>query len=79
MPRIQETEVLLFNRKPVNRHERLVDRLLETPADERRLVLMAALQTGELRLSEADEVLRFATRLESVAGPRQTATGASAP
>jgi hypothetical protein len=62
-------EVLLANRKPINRHERLIDRLLETPAADRRVVLMLAFQSGELRLSEADEVLHLVRQLESVAYP----------
>jgi hypothetical protein len=44
----------------------IVWRLLDSPAGERALVLMAALQTGELRLSEASVVLSTVDRIESL-------------
>ena len=46
--------------------DRIVWRLLDAPAGERALVLMAALQTGELRLSEASVVLSTVDRIESL-------------
>lgn len=68
-----------FNRKPADARETLVDRLLESNIDQRRQLLMEALQRGELRLSEADEVLHIVNRLEAMAGPTPTHTGAGAP
>ena len=62
----QEIEVLLSNRKSDNRCGRLVEILLITPAEERRFVLMNAFQTGELRLSEADEVMALVRRIEAL-------------
>ena len=59
---------MLFNRKPApeNSHDRLVDRLMECDIDGRRQVIMEALQRGDLRLSEADEVLHIVARLEAL-------------
>jgi hypothetical protein len=47
-------------------HDRIVWRLLDASSKERPLVLMTALQTGELRLSEACEVLTTVNRIESL-------------
>ena len=49
--------------------DNLVGRLLDAGSDERRFVLMAAFQSGELRLSEAPDVLRLVSRLESICSP----------
>jgi hypothetical protein len=63
----------LFNRKGANDEERLaaqsslVEMLLGADELERRRLLLMALQTGELRKSEAAELLRLVERLESVA------------
>jgi hypothetical protein len=60
---------MLFNRKPQqlpDRRDRLVEELLATPPADRKFVVMTALQTGELRLSEADEVLLLVARLEAL-------------
>ena len=48
----------------------LVEMLLETNELGRRRLLLMALQTGELRKSEAPELLRLVDRLESVTGHR---------
>jgi hypothetical protein len=66
----KETEMLTINRQPMDRCERIVERLLDTPADQRRLVLMSAFQTGELRLSEANDVVRMVARLETFCSSR---------
>jgi hypothetical protein len=50
-------------------HDRIVWRLLDAPSGERPFVLMTALQSGELRLSEACEVLSTANRIESLSQP----------
>ena len=50
-------------------HDRIVWRLLDASSNERPLVLMTALQTGELRLSEACEVLTTVNRIESLSQP----------
>jgi hypothetical protein len=62
--------MLNFNRPPMDRNEKLVERLLDTPADQRRFVLMCAFQSGELRLSEANEVVRMVARLETFCSSR---------
>jgi hypothetical protein len=51
------------------RRDRLVWRLLDTRPDQRYLVLMRAFQTGELRLSEAPDVLLLVERIESLGCP----------
>jgi hypothetical protein len=68
---------LVFNRKSANIAEArrdvqsaLVEMLLDADELERRQLLLMALQTGELRKSEAGELLRLVDRLESVSGRR---------
>ena len=51
-------------------HSALVGMLLEADELERRQLLLMALQTGELKKSEAADLLRLVDRLESVAGQR---------
>jgi hypothetical protein len=66
---------VVFNRKsPKSQDERsevqsaLVEMLLDADDLERRRLLLIALQTGELKKSEAAELLRLVQRLESVSG-----------
>ena len=66
---------MVFNRKsPNSQDERsevqsaLVEMLLDADDLERRRLLLIALQTGELKKSEAAELLRLVQRLESVSG-----------
>lgn len=68
---------MLFNRKhPKNEEARqdahavLVDRLLDANELERRCLLLVALQTGDLKRSEAGDLLHLVNRLESVSGRR---------
>lgn len=68
---------MVFNRKsPKSADARsdvqssLVEMLLDADELERRRLLLIALQTGELKKSEASELLRLVERLESVSGPR---------
>ena len=49
-------------------HSGLVEMLIDADECERRQLLLRALQTGELRKSEAAEVLRLVERLEAVGG-----------
>ena len=49
-------------------HSALVEMLLDADELERRRLLLIALQTGELRKSEAADLLRLVERLESVSG-----------
>ena len=49
-------------------HSALVEMLLDADEMERRRLLLIALQTGELRKSEAADLLRLVERLESVSG-----------
>jgi hypothetical protein len=64
---------VVFGRKPVegeqsrnDAHSALVERLLYTQELERRQFLLVALQTGQLKRSEANDLLRLVERLESV-------------
>lgn len=71
----------MFNHKPKEAqarseiHSNLVEVLLDADELERRKLLLRALQTGELRKSEAAEVLRLVERLESVSGGPSTHGG----
>ena len=74
---VPEDRALVFNRKSANIAEArryvqsaLVEMLLDADELERRQLLLMALQTGELRKSEAGELLRLVDRLESVSGRR---------
>ena len=60
-----------FNSKPVGTYD-LVARLLDAASDDRQFVLMTALQRGELRLSNAANVLGIVARIETcgIPGPR---------
>lgn len=51
-----------------DRQSSLVEMLLDADELERRQLLLMALQTGELKKSEAGELLRLVDRLESVSG-----------
>jgi hypothetical protein len=46
----------------------LVEMLLDADELERRRLLLIALQTGELKRSEAEDLLRLVDRLQSVSG-----------
>jgi hypothetical protein len=66
----------VFSRKPAKNTESrseaqsaLVEMLLDADELERRRLLLIALQTGELKKSEATEMLRLVERLESVSAP----------
>jgi hypothetical protein len=68
---------LVFNRKqPKTEEERqdaqsaLVEVLLDADELGRKQLLLVALQTGELKKSEAAELLRLVERLESISGKR---------
>jgi hypothetical protein len=70
---ILEDPAVVFNRKPPKSAEArsdvqsaLVEMLLDANDLERRRLLLIALQTGELKKSEASELLRLVDRLESV-------------
>jgi hypothetical protein len=47
----------------------IVWRLLDTPVHDRQVALMAALQAGEVRLSQTSEVLLTVERIESLSLP----------
>jgi hypothetical protein len=66
---------MVFNRKPpkaeadrLDAQSALVERLIDADELERRRILLVALQTGELKKSEAAELLRLVDRLGSVSG-----------
>ncbi len=70
---------MLFNRKrPKDSEERrldqagLVELLLGADEVERKRLLLLALQTGELRKSEAADLLRLVDRLESISSGSST-------
>jgi hypothetical protein len=65
----------VFGRKPPKKeddrsdvHSDLVEMLLDADDVERKRLLLMALQTGELKMSEAPELLRLVERLAGVAG-----------
>lgn len=69
-----ETEMFPFAMKSgkvgdTSAQDEVVWRLLDAPSDERPVLLMTALQSGELRLSEAPEVLATVNRIESLSRP----------
>jgi len=66
---------VVFNRKPAqNPDDRrdaqssLVEQLIGADELERKRILLVALQTGELKRSEAEDLLRLVDRLEAVSG-----------
>jgi hypothetical protein len=59
--------------------DRIIWRLLDSPVYDRQVVLMTALQTGELRLSEAPDVLLAVDRIESMGRPIGAVSPQSAP
>ena len=66
---------MVFNRKPpksetarIDAQSALVEMLLGANELERRRLLLTALQSGELKKSEAPELLRLVERLGSVSG-----------
>jgi hypothetical protein len=70
---------VLFNRKHSKDSEErqldqsgLVELLLGADDVERKRILLLALQTGELRKSEAADLLRLVDRLEAVSGGSST-------
>lgn len=72
---VPEDQALVFSRKQVKDEEArsdaqsaLVEMLLDADELERRRLLLFALQTGELRKSEAADLLRLVDRLQSVSG-----------
>lgn len=74
-PRLPAGEAMVFNRKQLadegvrrDRQSELVERLVEADEVERRQILLVALQTGELKKSEAGELLKLVDRLVALAG-----------
>lgn len=70
-------QVVVFNRKQPKIEESradaqsaLVEMLLGADELERRKLLLMALQSGELKKSEAAELLRLVERLEQITGRR---------
>jgi hypothetical protein len=66
---------VVFNRKQSTNEENrsdaqseLVESLLRADELERKRLLLVALQTGQLKRSEAGDLLRLVERLESVSG-----------
>jgi hypothetical protein len=66
---------MVFNRKKVTDEEvrrgkqsALVQRLVDADEVERRQILLVALQTGDLRKSEAGDLLRLVERLAAFSG-----------
>jgi hypothetical protein len=61
----------VLNRKlPKVPHADLIDLLLDADEPTRRLLIFQVLQTGDLKKSEAEEVMAQVARLERAAGPR---------
>lgn len=70
-----EGAFMVFNRKQLKTEERradaqsaLVEMLMDADDLARRKLLLMALQTGELKKSEAADLLRLVERLESISG-----------
>jgi hypothetical protein len=66
---------MVFSRKQVvdedvrrARHDALVQQLVEADDVERRQILLVALQTGELKKSEAADLVKLVNRLAAFAG-----------
>ncbi len=66
---------MVFNRKQLvdegvrrDKQSELVERLVEADEVERRQILLVALQTGELKKSEAGELLKLVDRLSAMSG-----------
>ncbi len=66
---------MVFNRKQLededvrrDRQSALVQRLMEADEVERRKILLVALQTGDLKKSEAPDLLKLVDRLAAFAG-----------
>ena len=53
----------------ISSQDKIIWRLLDTPLYDRRRVLMTALQMGEIRLSQASDVLLAVDRIEALAKP----------
>jgi hypothetical protein len=73
--RPEEGEKMVFNRKQVTdedvrlgRQSVLVQRLVKADEVERRQILLVALQTGDVRKSEAGELLKLVERLAAFSG-----------
>ncbi len=61
----------MLNRKPSKvPHADLIDLLLDSDEPTRKLLIFQALQTGDLKKSQADELIAQVGRLERAAGPR---------
>jgi len=65
----------VFRRKPPKTQEdiedaqsALVEMLLDADETERKRLLLLALQSGELKMSEANDVVRLVERLEKLSG-----------
>jgi hypothetical protein len=66
-------EFKVFNKKPREvPFSDLIDLLLDSDEETRKLVLFEALQSGTLRKSEAEQVIAQVERLERAAAPRHT-------
>ena len=66
---------MVFNRKQVrdkdarrDKHSVLVQRLVAADEVERRQILLVALQTGDVKRSEAADLLKLAERLAAFSG-----------
>jgi hypothetical protein len=59
-------------------HADLIDLLLDADEPTRKLLLFQALQTGQLKKSEAEELIAQVARLERAASPRPDNRGATA-
>ena len=70
---------MVFNRKQATdesvrreRHSTLVQRLVDAGEEERRQILLVALQTGELKKSEAADLLKLVDRLAAFSDTSST-------
>jgi hypothetical protein len=73
-----------FTKKPARTDEErqevqgaLVEMLLDADETERKRLLLFALQTGEVKMSEANDLMRLVERLEQIAAPHLVSAGRS--
>lgn len=60
-------------------HADLIDLLLDADETTRKQMMLEALQSGDVRKSEAEELMAQVLRLERVAGPRSQLTTVAMP
>jgi hypothetical protein len=68
----REVSIRRKSRTPQVPNTELIDLLLDADESTRKVILFQALQTGQLKKSEADALIAQVARLERAASPRPT-------